>query len=329
MANNPLLFNAAYCAAIGAGEAGRLINSTNAADYAEVKAAALVFATALDNAIPFDASTSSADADLMLSCCLSVLFGRYSLATSSYAQIVQGITALYQAARSGAASASDTYDFDDDFDGTLNSIGTLTSTTGQNMPTGSGNWNVRAIQNTGSYQGSSPILNHPGCMRWFTGNVANDAWVVTKNQLNLNLGSIFAENISEMQFIALVQNTSNTNVQMKWFAATLDASFDPTSNLMEFKFDTSLSNNLLLTAGATPAINSGFDVTAVANQFFKMKFIRTSSDVKFFINDTLAGTAPTPPSGLVSTGFRCKTLTGAARFMTMDQCHLKSTPLVR
>lgn len=99
MSNNPLLFNAAFSAACAAGEAGRIINSTVSADYDELRAAALVFATTLDNAIPTDASTSQADANLMLSCCLTVLSGRYSLATSNYGQLTQAIKTLYDNAR--------------------------------------------------------------------------------------------------------------------------------------------------------------------------------------------------------------------------------------
>ena len=132
MSNNPLLFNAAFNAAVGAGEAGRIINSANAADYDEVEAAALVFATALDNAIPTDASTSQADADLMLSCCLSVMFGRYSLATSNYASIVQGIKTLYLAVRANHVStnpdASQATWFIDETNGNDNNSGATAQT---------------------------------------------------------------------------------------------------------------------------------------------------------------------------------------------------------
>lgn len=104
MANNAYIYNAAYQGAAGAIEAGRMIRSAVQADYDDVSDNAERLAIAVDALIATNASIGQAQGDLMLSCCLAVLFGRYSTAAANFATIAPAIVALYNAT-SGALLA--------------------------------------------------------------------------------------------------------------------------------------------------------------------------------------------------------------------------------
>jgi hypothetical protein len=76
MSNNPLLFNAALAGATGGITSERWIVSTNAADYTSLRTEIVQFATALDAAIPTDATTNSQDAELLFSICQQIIAGK-------------------------------------------------------------------------------------------------------------------------------------------------------------------------------------------------------------------------------------------------------------
>jgi hypothetical protein len=118
MANNTLLKNAAYSGFIAGCLQGRKISSTTAADYADMVAAALVFAAAVDTAIANDATISGgtgiillpatddeegavmAKSMLMHNICAGVMAGAWaeSATTADYSTQVAAIAALYGAA---------------------------------------------------------------------------------------------------------------------------------------------------------------------------------------------------------------------------------------
>lgn len=63
--NNPVLFNAAIAGMCAGLLSGRASTQSTASDYAAIKNAAVVFATAVDTAIPADATLSAANATLV------------------------------------------------------------------------------------------------------------------------------------------------------------------------------------------------------------------------------------------------------------------------
>ena len=227
---------------------------------------------------------------------------------------------------------ADTYGFVDDFD-VGPSVSGLISTSGSILQTGAGNWSIRSITNSGSFQGFSAEADHPGVLRFFTGNTANDAICCTKNQNNISSpGQIFSEKIDELEFIFLLQNTSLTTTQVKLFAGALDASFNPTSNLIQLSYDTSdavsTSNWVARMSGATP-IDTGVRVVPNTTAWWKYRMKRFDEHVELYINDVLEASFSNPPSGLVSTGFRVQTLAAGNRFITIDRIALQSKPLNR
>ena len=233
----------------------------------------------------------------------------------------------------GFQPEADRYGFVDDFD-VGPSISGLISTSGSILQTGDGNWAIRSITNSGSFQGFSAEAEHPGTLRFFTGNTSNDAIVCTKNQNNNTLGQIFSEKIDELEFIILLQNTALTNTQVKLFAASLDASYVPqASNLIQLSYDTSdavsASNWVARCTGSNP-IDTGVRLVPNTSAWWKVAFRRDDDDVVgVYINDLLEAQFSGAPRGLVSTGWRVQTLAAGNRFITIDRIGLQSKPLVR
>lgn len=115
MANNTLLKNMAYVGFISGCLQGRKITSSTAADYADLKAAALVFAAAVDTAIANDATISTgaglivlpttdddqgnelAKGALLCNICAGVMAGAWQESTTSadYSTQVAAVAALY------------------------------------------------------------------------------------------------------------------------------------------------------------------------------------------------------------------------------------------
>lgn len=98
--NNPAYGNAAYAGAMSGMLSGRLVTSTNAADYAQLRASALAIATAVDAAIPLDGGLTVARADLLGSICAAVWEGRYPTTAEATASsgTSAAIVALWNAA---------------------------------------------------------------------------------------------------------------------------------------------------------------------------------------------------------------------------------------
>jgi hypothetical protein len=330
MANNPLLFNAALAGAFGGINTSRTLKADNPNVYVTPRNSAVAFAGAIDAGIPADPLVTQQHANLLSSICQQVLNGKGSAGFSSAS--ITAIVTAYNLVKTSLepvpdSDTSDIYSFDDDFDlGSSNNIVLSTSTTGTICPTGSGNWSCIAIQNSGNFQGGAGQDNHPGIFRFLTGSIANDAVSVTKNQQGKNTGSMFAENIDFIESVWQVQNVvTTTRIQVG--CGVLNATFVPTSQLLEAKFDTSISPNILFTGGTSPAVNSGFAVAPLT--FFKVKMVREASSCSFYINDVLAGTVPTVPTGLVSVGFYAQTLAAGQRFCNMDKYKLVSKALTR
>ena len=108
--NNNLLFNAAIAGFMSGALGGRVITSSVASDYAVLKDAALVFADAVDLAIPNDAQIPSGSDDnpsitfnawcralLLEQICKSVRDGRYSQDTTpaDYTTLAAAVAAAY------------------------------------------------------------------------------------------------------------------------------------------------------------------------------------------------------------------------------------------
>lgn len=231
----------------------------------------------------------------------------------------------------------DRYGFVDDFD-VGQAISTPISTSGTILQTGAGNWSARSITNSGSFQGFAPTAGpnpaeHPGLMRFFTGNTANDAVVVTKNQNNVNTGQMLSEALDELEFIVLLQNTAVTTCQYKLFAAALDAiTYQPTSSIIQLSYDTSDSVSpsswVARVSGSNP-VDTGVQVVPNTTAYFKARFRRRTDSVEIYVNDLLEAEFGNPPSGLISTGFRLQTLAAGNRFITVDRIALQSRRLVR
>lgn len=232
---------------------------------------------------------------------------------------------------------ADTYSFVDDFDCGPASAG-LISTSGINFATGAGNWTARSITNSGSFQlgyGSVPAQDpdHPGQLRFFCGNTTNDAVVVVKNQNGSTTGQIFSEKIDELEFIFLLQNTGLLTTKVQFFASTVDANYNPTSNSMILSYDTSDavsgSNFVARVSGFNP-VNTGVGPTPNTSAWWKARFKRRTDQIEMYINDALEATfAGTLPTGQVATGFRVQTLAAGNRFVTIDRISLQSKPLNR
>jgi hypothetical protein len=327
MANNPLLFNAALGGAFGGINTSRTLTADDPNTYVNGRNSAIAFAAAIDAGIAVDPLITQQNANLLSSICQQILSGKGSAGFSS--ATITAIVTAYNLVKSSLepvpdSSSEDIYSFDDDFD-VGNTNAALISTTGLTFTSGEGNWSARAIGANGNFQGGAGQLEHPGIFRFLTGAAVNNAVSVTKNQVTFNVGSIFAENISEIETVWTMNNV--LTVQAKVGCGVLDASFQPTSQLLEAKLDTSLGPNLLFTGGTSPPIDSGF--APVNLSFFKTKLVRTSTASTFYLNDILVGSVPTVPSGLVSTGFRIETLAAGQRFINLDKYKLKSNPLIR
>lgn len=106
MANNSVIYNAAFSGALGAIEAGRMIRSVQAADYDSVELTAATFAIALDSLIPTNTALTQADGDLMLSCCLSVMFGRFAKSTNNLTASINAIVALFNSVRASLVTVT-------------------------------------------------------------------------------------------------------------------------------------------------------------------------------------------------------------------------------
>jgi hypothetical protein len=116
--NNTLYFNMAYAGFIAGVEQGRKITSSSTATYSDIAAAALVFATAVDAAIPNDAAVSGGgglilppttddiqgaefgNGLLLYGICAAVMAGAWQESTTSadYSTQVAAIAALFDAA---------------------------------------------------------------------------------------------------------------------------------------------------------------------------------------------------------------------------------------
>lgn len=97
MANNPSLFNAALSGCSGGGQE-RWITDPVAGNYATFRAAAIVFATEVDAAIPvIVGGASAADAQLLASICQGVMASRLvtSIVAGDYTDIALAIAALF------------------------------------------------------------------------------------------------------------------------------------------------------------------------------------------------------------------------------------------
>lgn len=330
MSNNPAIFNAATAGAAG-GAANRWIIKKASSDYNGIAQQVLLFATAVDAQIA-TTTVTDAEVNLMQSICSQVVASRWfpsSLVLANYTNIAQAITAMWTRLKQNIepipTTETDLYTIDDDFD-VGNSSSGLISTTAAVCTTGAGNWQVKAQNSTGNFQGGAGQLEHPGIFRFFTGASTNDAVCVNKNQIGQNTGSIFAENISSIEAIWTTNFLTTSKIEVG--AAVLDATYQATSQFMEVKYDTSLGPNLLFIGGTSPPVDTGFTPPAILT-FMKTKMVRTANDVKFYLNDVFAGSVLTPPTGLVSTFFRIQTLAGGSRTINMDAYRMTSTPLAR
>lgn len=99
MANNPQLFDAAFSAAVGGIEAGRVIRDTALTGYATVRDAASAFATTLDGLIPSSALITEPEAELLCAICTQILAGRFLLSTTDTLALARAIVALWNECR--------------------------------------------------------------------------------------------------------------------------------------------------------------------------------------------------------------------------------------
>ena len=106
VANNNILYNAAFSGMVAAIEAGRMITGVNAGDYTEIEDTASIFADAVDDIIPTDDSLTAQDANLMLIICSQIL-GARAWRTDSTFVIANAIKALWTAARAGLLAVTD------------------------------------------------------------------------------------------------------------------------------------------------------------------------------------------------------------------------------
>ncbi len=99
MANNPVLFDAAFSAAVAGIEAGRIIRDTALSGYQSVRDAANTFATTLDALIPASLLLGPQDGELMNGICSNILAGRFLLSTTDTLALCQSIAALWNECR--------------------------------------------------------------------------------------------------------------------------------------------------------------------------------------------------------------------------------------
>ena len=106
MSNNPLLFDAAFSAAVGGIESGRVIRDTALAGYATVRDAASAFATTVDGLIPSSALITPPEADLLCAICTQILAGRFLLSTTDTLALSRAIVALWNECRTVLVSTA-------------------------------------------------------------------------------------------------------------------------------------------------------------------------------------------------------------------------------
>lgn len=99
MANNNLLFDAAYCGAVAGIEGGRSIANSSTLSYNAIRLAALRFANAIDALIPASNDFLQADAQLLQNICSQVTTGRHLTDTSNIDITAQAIVALWNQSR--------------------------------------------------------------------------------------------------------------------------------------------------------------------------------------------------------------------------------------
>lgn len=106
MANNPLLYDAALGGAIAGIEAGRVLKSTNSADYIGARSTAVAFATILDSLFPVNQNLTQQDSNLMQAICLQVLAGRFIKIDSGLVALANGIATLFTTIQAGLVTVT-------------------------------------------------------------------------------------------------------------------------------------------------------------------------------------------------------------------------------
>lgn len=99
MANNNLIFDAAYSGAVAGIEGGRSIANTSALSYNAIRLAALRFANAIDGLIAPSNDFLQQDAQLLQNICAQVCSGRHLTDTSNVTVTAQAIVALWNQTR--------------------------------------------------------------------------------------------------------------------------------------------------------------------------------------------------------------------------------------
>lgn len=232
---------------------------------------------------------------------------------------------------SGGATVS-VFAFADDFDliGTTDPVAIPTA--GANMPTGAGNWCMRAVTTSGLANLQNGVTaEHPGTVDIQTSATLNSIVLLQRGMANTATGTfINADKLEQCTSIARLNLLTTIRVQLG--LSSTPSSVTP-SNAILFVFDSSVGANwLCVTRVGGVQTQSDSGVPVVATQYYRLEIKQAVvGTITFHIDGVQVASINTnvPGSTPINCGLTVQTLVAAGRTCTLDFFSFTSKPLAR
>lgn len=340
--NNPALYNAALIGGSG-GVSQRWLSDPNAADYVAIRDSLILFATAIDAALPAQV-VSSDDVALMQQICFGVMAQRWiSQPNANFTSLGAGIAALWNTIKGGFSDqASDAYTITEDFDCIPSSV--AVGTAGIVLAAGNTNWFILATSGSGNgtvVLNGSPQTNpnHPGVMRMITPAVINNGMAFKRGQQNAASSSWIRPDMMQ-RFSCWFALPVVANVRMQLGMDT-EPSTQAVSDGAVLSLDTSVSPFFQLIAARQSQVATVVtNVQPVASSsatptWWKLDILQNTQGLyQFLLNDVSVGTIDrsnilNPPVNGTNVGGLITALAASAVELQVDKIELQSVPLNR
>lgn len=231
----------------------------------------------------------------------------------------------------GGASVS-VFAFADDFDCVSTTDPVAIPTAAGNLPTGAGNWCMRAVTASGLANLQNAVgAEHPGTVDLQTSSTINSIVLLQRGIANTGTGVFINFNQIE-QCTAIARLNLLTTIRVQLGISSTPSSVAP-SNAALFLFDSTVGANwqcITRSGGVQTLVDSG--VPVVATQWYRLEIKQAVvGTITFHVDGVQVASINTnvPGAALVNCGPTVQTLVGAGRTCTLDFFSLTSKTLAR